>query len=336
MSMKRMQEAADWWLRLREPGVEPRTIDAWMRWCDADPENGRAFEGMQALWQKASAAPLQPVAAQLLLPEEKPRIPWRAATARWAMAAVLAGLTLVSAYWLWSPRDGASVPVLAAQGGEAMSPTGQSREFALPDGSRVTLGGATRISTAYTARHRSVRLERGEAYFKVEKNRQLPFVVESFGARITAVGTAFNVRTDGGSLRVTVTEGAVDVRPATGAAGSSKAVRLSAGEQVTLEGAGSARSDPPRISAVDPKVAVAWTTGTLKFMDEPLDSVVAAVNRYSPGSIEVRGEQVAELRYTGTVVSNRIDEWLAALPNAFPLEVVQQGSGHARIQSREP
>jgi transmembrane sensor len=333
--MKKMHEAADWWLRLREPGVEPRTIDAWMRWCDADPENGRVFESMQALGRKAGAAPLQPVAAQLLRADDTPRSPWRAAVGRWAMAAVIAGLTLVSGYWLWAPRDGVVVPVLAAQGGEAVSPTGQTREFALPDGSRVTLGGASRISAEYTARHRGVRLERGEAYFKVEKNRRLPFVVESFGARITAVGTAFNVRADGGSLRVTVTEGAVDVRPASAATVRSEPLRLSAGEQVTLAGSGSA-GDSPRISAVDPKVAVAWTTGTLKFMDEPLDSVVAAVNRYSPGSIEVRGEHVAELRYTGTVVSDRIDEWLAALPNAFPIEVVQQGSGHARIQSREP
>lgn len=355
MSTERLNEAAEWWLRLREPNVPPETVAEWMRWCDAHPENSQAFEGVQALWQKAGLAPLRPASPEEL-ERERPRRPALGLSRGLAskpahrlaperrhkparIGAIAAGLAAVIAsggvYWLKGSHAEPAVPVLAGQGDQAMSPPGQRRIVKLPDGSRVILGGASRLSTAFTPSLRGVRLESGEAYFEVHKDARRPFVVETLGAAITAVGTAFNVRADAGTLRVTVTEGAVDVRSTLPAAVQGAAVRLSAGRQVVLKGGGVSPDEPPHVSTVDPGVAMAWTNGTLKFMDEPLGSVVAAVNRYSPGNIELEGEELAGLRYTGTVVSGRIDEWLAALPNAFPVEVVQQGSGRARIRPRE-
>ena len=94
-------------------------------------------------------------------------------------------------------------------------------------------------------------------------------------------------------------------------------------------------TDAAVTSTIDPRVVTAWTTGTLKFIDEPLDSVIAAVNRYSPTRIELRGTELGNLRYTGTVVSARVEEWLAALPNVFPIEVVSRDSDRIIIRSRE-
>lgn len=330
MNTQRLSEATEWWLRLREPGVPPQTIGEWMRWCDADPENLKAFDSIQALWSKASSAPLQPVPA-LELRQARRRIP----AGLWAVAAGLVAIAVPGAHWLMARLADKTIPVLAERGAEAVTEVGQSREYRLPDGSHVTLGGASVLSTAFTSGRRAVHLERGEAYFEVEKDSSRPFVVETLGAAITAVGTAFNIRADGGALRVSVTEGVVDVRPAGDSTGAAP-MRLPAGRQVTLSGEKATPGRPQQLSAVDPDVVIAWTTGVLKFMDEPLGSVVAAVNRYSPQTVELRDDDLAQMRYTGTVVSGRIDEWLVALPNAFPVVVVQQGSGRVRVEPREP
>jgi transmembrane sensor len=208
------------------------------------------------------------------------------------------------------------------------TPVGNNREISLPDGSQATLGGATALTVSYTARQRTVVLNSGEAFFEVRPEPGRPFVVQTPSGQVAAVGTAFNVRTDGHTLRVTVSNGSVEI--VTRVATAQPRMRLAAGQQAVLR-----PNDAPVTEAIDPHVVTAWTTGTLKFIDEPLDSVIAAVNRYSPTRIEIKGGGVGNLRYTGTVVSGRVEEWLAALPNVFPIEVVSQDSDRVILRSRE-
>jgi transmembrane sensor len=222
---------------------------------------------------------------------------------------------------------------------------GANRQVILPDGSRAMLGGATALTVAYTADRRTVALNSGEAFFQVRPDTSRPFIVQTPTGTAAAVGTAFDVRTDGGILRVTVSEGVVEVAASEqsarvqgnmGAATTAKSgtlaapLRIRVGEQAVL------RPNAPIVTSTqDPHVATAWTTGTLKFIGEPFDSVIAAVNRYSATRIELRGGGPGRLRYTGTVVSGRTGEWLAALPNVFPVEVVSQDSDRIIIRSRE-
>ena len=54
------------------------------------------------------------------------------------------------------------------------------------------------VSVLYTPTERRVRLDRGEANFKVAKANERPFFVLVGGFRVRAVGTEFNVRLTGG------------------------------------------------------------------------------------------------------------------------------------------
>lgn len=320
---ERLEAAAEWWLRLREPNVTPDVIAEWMLWCEADTENKSAFASIQSLWHKAKSAPLAPVSRRALQSEGRRRriLPW-------AIAAGALLATVVSLPWLErrvSMRAGNDVAIATA--------VGTNREISLPDGSQATLGGATALTISYTTQRRVVLLNSGEAFFEVRSEPGRPFIVQTPSGQVAAVGTAFNVRTDGHTLRVTVSNGSVEIvagMSATNPAGHESRVRLAAGQQVVL-----GQNDVPVTVAIDPHVVTAWTSGTLKFIDEPLDSVIAAVNRYSPTRIEVRGSGVGNLRYTGTVVSGRVEEWLAALPNVFPIEVVSQDSDRVILRSRE-
>jgi transmembrane sensor len=206
---------------------------------------------------------------------------------------------------------------------------GANREVILPDGSRAVLGGATALSVAYTPERRTVSLTSGEAFFQVKPDTSRPFIVQTPTGTAAAVGTAFDVRTDGGALRVTVSEDVVEVA-ATQQSATALPLRIRVGEQAIL------RPNAALVTGTqDPHVATAWTTGTLKFIDEPFDSVIAAVNRYSATRIELVRGAPGRLRYIGTVVSGRTSAWLAALPNVFPVEVVSQDSDRIIIHPRE-
>jgi transmembrane sensor len=70
----------------------------------------------------------------------------------------------------------------------------EHRIVELPDGSKITLGARTELSTHYTANRRVIFLDRGEAWFDVAHNPSRPFTVLAGVGAITALGTQFDVR----------------------------------------------------------------------------------------------------------------------------------------------
>ncbi|PUV25187.1 FecR family protein [Sphingobacterium athyrii] len=92
---------------------------------------------------------------------------------------------------------------------------GQEYRMQLPDGTTVWLNADSRLEIGkdYNQKQRSVYLQ-GEAYFKVAKNKTVPFIVHVGSTSIEALGTAFNVRqyeSDGQLLSTRLDEGSVRV-----------------------------------------------------------------------------------------------------------------------------
>jgi len=107
-------------------------------------------------------------------------------------------------------------------------------------------------------------------------------------------------------------------------------VRADIGQRVTF-------SRPARrlsVAAVDPRIAESWRDGTLQYVGEPLEDVVSDVNRYSRRKIVV-APALLQSRFTGTVSTADVGDWLAALQQIFPVDVVDQGSKGILIQSRD-
>ena len=68
-----------------------------------------------------------------------------------------------------------------------------------------------------------------------------------------------------------------------------------------------------------------WQVGRFEFVNEPLGSVIADINRYSPRRIALADERIAALVFTGTLRRDAIDDWLRGLRDVFPVEVVDRG-----------
>ncbi|MEM9996755.1 MAG: FecR domain-containing protein, partial [Bacteroidota bacterium] len=154
----------------------------------------------------------------------------------------------------------------------------------LPDGSTVTLSGGTTLTHAAgfrafgfrRAATRAVTLD-GEAFFEVETGAQ-PFVVSTFNADVTVLGTRFNVRAHAGDrdaeTHVVLEEGSVAVS----AGEIEAAVVLAPGEATAVRAAaGVASPTTPEPVALDR--ALAWRDGGFVAEAQPLADVLRAVER---------------------------------------------------------
>ncbi|MDY6947935.1 MAG: FecR domain-containing protein, partial [Pseudomonadota bacterium] len=193
----------------------------------------------------------------------------------------------------------------------------------LPDGSRVELGADSRITTRYTARQRSISVDFGEAYFLVAKDPSRPFLVDAGEMKVTAVGTAFNVRRNNDRVVIAVSEGRVQLdntESADMAAPSTGATPLEAGQQAIY----SHDSRTMTIAEIKAADVASWRSGVLKYMHEPLGSVAQDLSRYHNKRIIISDARLSAMPFTGTVFSTRIGDALSALESVFPLTVQER------------
>jgi transmembrane sensor len=194
----------------------------------------------------------------------------------------------------------------------------------------------------YSEQARVIRLERGEAFFKVEHDTARPFWVVADRSWVRAVGTAFNVYVRPSSVRVTVSEGTVKVAASSGGTTPSDAQLaaeavsvLTAGEQVDVSrGASEIRSLQP----VELTRSTAWRTGTLYFENERLGEVVDELSRYTTLQIVVEGAALRDLPVGGTFQSDPVgaEALLTTLQDGFGLQVRRDGRTAYIEASAEP
>jgi len=313
----RLREASEWVQRLNESS-EQSIADQWFEWCRSDALNLQVFEQMQSIWRGFADAPdtvfhQQPAAAR---PKERIRL-----------IALAASVVLLIGMAGWFVLRASAVQVFETA-------VGEQRSIALADGSHVDLAPDSEVSARFSRLRRDVQLQRGQAFFTVAHNAVRPFVVEVNGLTVTAVGTAFDVRIGPSTTVVTVSEGRINVASDNDAADASperhaEMVRVGVGQQVRFAKPAHHFS----VATVDPTVAGSWRDGILRFVGEPLEDVVGAVNRYSARKI-ILASALQQTRFTGTVSPEDIGDWLKALEQIYAIQVLDQGSGGIRIQSR--
>jgi len=265
------QAAADWFAKLQEnAALEEWT--AFHAWLEADPEHAAAYAAVEAVWLDLEDLPGNAPQAAPLTANVAPLRLRRASTPR---RALLMGLGVAAA---------ASIAVLAvtprlaepAYTGYATK-RGETREIALADGSRLTLGSATTLRVRLGRRQRDAILVDGEASFDVAHLESRPFVVTVGAREVRVLGTEFNILSHAGRLAVSVRRGMVAV-----SGGEEGTVKLARGQQLVQSPGASAQTRD-----VAPDMAFAWKSGRLIYDRTPLAEVVADLNRYVAKPIRV-------------------------------------------------
>ncbi len=337
----RLEVASDWLLRIQAGSLDSEELAQWLQWYDADPANRAAFEKVEATFASIHALPRSERSewARRLDALEQPERSWLPVLSPWfsrglwATAFVLM-MAFIAGLVVWRLGAG-SVETSAFKTERATH-----RDISLPDGSRVRLGARSRLFVNFTSETRYLVLEGGEAFFDVAKDRERPFVVQAGEVTIRAVGTEFNVRRVMDKTIVAVTEGVVEVRQSlrpddrrprqATSRNASKTIRVAAGEQVSIDPAAALVS----VKHVDSEAVIGWQEGRLEFVDEPLSMVIDTINRYSHREIVITDKAISELRFSGTVSREHIDEWLSALSEIFPVNVRRVGNQTVLISRR--
>jgi transmembrane sensor len=278
-------QAAEWMVRRlgRElTGPERQEFEAWY---EADVRHKGAYLRAVAVDHALNRATVQ----QDLRPQadtvEEPKHPWRGTRVYAALGGIAASLLAALAL------------VLAPAGsptGEFVTARGETRQFQLADKSIASLNSASEVHLTVTETARQVRLDRGEAWFQVAKDKRKPFIVEAGDVRVRAVGTAFSVRRHDRGAEVLVTEGVVEVW---NVQAGGRRVLLAHGEQAFIPDGAEAIRTMRQPEEVDRKLA--WRKGRIVFTNQTLGEAVADFNRYSPRKIVIVDPAITGMTFIG-------------------------------------
>ena len=205
----------------------------WEQWMAAHPERVADLEKARSMVLALGNVPQPAVDESLLqevyaaldehIAEERPATEWaparirRISRYRWwgAVAAVLAGITLLSIYLKKDNKTPVAAKLDSHMENEQLTRinTTNANQIAwLTDGSTVVLNaGASIRHDAFLLQPKREVFLKGDAFFDIAKDAARPFFVYTPEVGIKVLGTSFRVTTENGSLTVTVKTGKIAV-----------------------------------------------------------------------------------------------------------------------------
>jgi transmembrane sensor len=274
------------------------------RWRAAHPHHELAWRRLQAFDDQLHSVP-GGVARQVLREPAVARMNRRRAAQLLGLVAMAGG-----AGYLARGTDAWQIATAGHRTG-----TGEVRELALPDGTRIVLASASAVDLRYDDTQRLLVLRAGEILVTTAPDpAHRPFRVQSRHGTVRALGTRFTLRQDDDHSHVAVFEGAVEVRPVSA---PGDAVHIAAGQGADFS------ADHVQPPAPVSESSAAWTRGVLVADGMPLGELVAELARYRPGLLRC-DSAVAALRVTGVFPLRDTDRALRNLELALPVAVVRR------------
>jgi len=314
------------------------------RWIDARPGRQHEVDLLRAAWEQAAHIPiarraqyafprvaarvrLEPsIAAERGVARRAPRFalstPGASRSRRLALAIrVAAVLVLVIGGWVAWGRVAHRLADSPAR--EFVTRPGQRASIDLADGTRVTLGPASRLSVpvGFGDRARTVTLD-GDAYFVVAHGASRPFRVRTATTLTEDLATAFviQVHRRDSVVDVIVVEGSVALRP--DGAGGGRGVALSRGQLGRVAASGLVSVT----DSVDIATLLGWMEGKLRFRKTPLADVRRVLERWYDVRIELADSTLARTRVSATFDGQSADQALRALARLLDVQYARSGS----------
>ncbi|MET1077774.1 MAG: FecR family protein [Pseudomonas sp.] len=301
-----LMQAAEWFAVLGSEHCCAQQHQQWHAWLASSPEHAAAWRRVEAISGQFQRLPdpLQRGAARSALQQG-------ASTRRQALGlmALLCGGTALSLLtarfapwqaWTATLRTG----------------TGEVRESRLADDSQLWLNSGSAVDIDYGPDLRRLQLWRGELLLFSAPDRATParpLVVDSAYGRMRAQGSRFSVREEAAATRLTVFQGAVEVRPQGGGA----LQLVQAGQQLCF----GPQAFAPLTAAQQGRQA--WRRGILQADNMRLDDFIAELAPHCPGYLGC-APAVAQLRLVGAFPLADPQRIFAALEASLPVRVVRR------------
>ena len=202
---------------------------------------------------------------------------------------------------------------------EIISPNGSRTTFELPDGSKVWLnnGSSLKFPIRFTGNQRVLELK-GEAYFQITHNKDMPLVVKTNDIQVLVHGTEFNVMAypKDNNLTVTLVNGSVSMQKMKQNNEAKELLMLKPNQQAVYDIANSEID----YMTVDPVKYVAWKNGKLIFVDDSIDIVMQKLERWYNVEINLKDKDLSKITYTATFTDETLRQILELLKIAAPID----------------
>ena len=324
--------AYEWMLRLEAPDATAEDQSDFEHWLAANPRHSDIYDQALTFREALVRMSKDDLEADIAKPSGAERFTALldglrngASNVRFQVAggalATIAAMAVIASPIFDRPLE--SEPELALSVAEYSSAVGETKIIDLSDGTRVTLGAASAMTTRYSDEKRVVQLASGTAYFDVVADSDRPFSVQAAGLTATALGTSFDVRRGENTFSVAVAEGSVEVAYPLTLNGNSTSMisrkTVTVGEQVTASLENGLRS----ITPIDADKVGAWREDRLVYTGETLAEVIFDANRYSTIPIEFApgSERLKELRLRGVFRGSDINRLLTNITQLHPIEI---------------
>jgi transmembrane sensor len=314
-------KALGWIARFRSGSASTEDHQEFALWLAQDSRHKQIMDSMLDMW--ADLAIVQQLYSDIPDTTKQPA----ANHSNWFKGAIGAAACLMFALVLW--------PVSQQPITESLYQTalGEQQTVELEDGSTLTLNTNSQVTVSFDEKHRTLKLIKGEAFFKVAKDPERPFEVNAGSAQVTAIGTAFNIYRNNGTSSITVVEGVVKVTElgnTPNRAPQTKILHANQQLKATTTGLHSA-------TKADVSQQIAWQHGELIAQNMPLVELIAQIERYHDTHILVSDPSIATLSVSGVFILSELDPILQALQISLGLQATPVGHNSiALTRSPEP
>jgi ferric-dicitrate binding protein FerR (iron transport regulator) len=174
-------------------------------------------------------------------------------------------------------------------------PKGNKSEVILSDGSKIWLNNNSKLvyPKKFNAKERRIELI-GEAYFEIEKNEKVPFIVQTSDISIKVMGTKFNVSAYANDkfIETTLISGKVMVQ-----SNDNPEIEtvLKPGESLTFDKV----NNQAAVNNVDTEFYTYWMKGEFVFKDERFETLAKRIERIYNVEITFEDETLKDKTYTG-------------------------------------
>lgn len=198
----------------------------------------------------------------------------------------------------------------------SLKTTNQTLEQTLPDGSVVFLNTKTNLSypADFEGDTREINLS-GEAFFKVQRDENKPFIIHANGSDIRVLGTSFNVKAYTKNVKVSVESGKVEFKH------EKKQTLLVKGDEAEFE----AEKDTIRKSTMLDKNTFAYKTKTFVFEDSSLEHVIKVLSENYHTKIVLQNNNIKTCRLTTTFTNETLPNALTVIAETLNLKVTPEG-----------
>lgn len=297
--------------------LNKQDVDDFYVWVNECPENKKLYFETKAVYDAcASSSRTDDIEASWKRLLSKKEVKQRPLYPHWyqigSYAAVgLIAVMLTSAYFLFFSHE-ESVKSIRYFGGDGL----EADVVELPDGTFVSLGSKTifHYDTDYGKKDRVVYLE-GEAFFRVAKQKEKPFIVKTKEQNIEALGTQFNVMAypKDSLLTTTLLEGSVLL---TTASLDARTI-LRPDEQFVYN----RNTRHATLQHVDAKQYTAWTTGYYYFPEQNLNAILYRLSHIYGVQFDVQSRKLSQRTFTGTFYRGQsIKDIMEIIRLSIPIE----------------